>query len=323
MEGRKDGGAGGSARPTTSPGWPAGPRPILDHHGDPAGVRGLRHVPPTRRRRLRGARTRRGRRARRADSAASRGGWAISRPAPTTSSSRPRHGCRSTGSGPTCWSRPARSRLSPGARATCVATDRCPTCSSPGTARGWSRPSGTRAGPTWAARGPDRRPPARPIGQRPPRQPRRRALPPGLTTTNTFRTIGLRRVYDGPSPSTARAYSSTGSRRAVCQGQLRRVAQGRRAVDRPTEVVRPRSREVRRVPQALSRRAQGSERAAALDQLRALQKKGPVTVLTASKAVDISEAAVWSTSCAEAAPDRVSPGPATGLQVIHGLRNVV
>ena len=34
------------------------------------------------------------------------------------------------------------------------------------------------------------------------------------------------------------------------------------------------------------------ERAAALDQLRALQKKGPVTVLTASKAVDISEAAV-------------------------------
>ena len=34
------------------------------------------------------------------------------------------------------------------------------------------------------------------------------------------------------------------------------------------------------------------DRAAALDQLRALQKKGPVTVLTASKAVDISEAAV-------------------------------
>jgi uncharacterized protein YeaO (DUF488 family) len=34
------------------------------------------------------------------------------------------------------------------------------------------------------------------------------------------------------------------------------------------------------------------DRAAALDQLRTLQKKGPVTVLTASKAVDISEAAV-------------------------------
>jgi uncharacterized protein YeaO (DUF488 family) len=33
-------------------------------------------------------------------------------------------------------------------------------------------------------------------------------------------------------------------------------------------------------------------RAAALDQLRTLQKQGPVTVLTASKAVDISEAAV-------------------------------